>query len=74
MWLRMWILACLWWTKPTSKGQFLTARYLLQSFGQRFACELLGSRVEDALQALDLLQSLPEVDSHRIGIMGGSGG
>ena len=35
---------------------------------------LLGNRVGDTLRALDLLQSLPEVDPHRIGIMGGSGG
>jgi dipeptidyl aminopeptidase/acylaminoacyl peptidase len=35
---------------------------------------LLGSRVWDALQAIDLLQSLPEVAGERIGIMGGSGG
>ncbi len=35
---------------------------------------LLGSRVWDTLRALDLLQSLPEVDPLRIGIMGGSGG
>ncbi|HEY0603784.1 MAG TPA: acetylxylan esterase [Herpetosiphonaceae bacterium] len=35
---------------------------------------LLGSRVWDVLRAIDLLQSLPEVDARRIGIMGGSGG
>jgi dienelactone hydrolase len=35
---------------------------------------LLGSRVQDTLRALDLLQSLPEVDAGRIGIMGGSSG
>lgn len=35
---------------------------------------LLGSRVWDVLRALDLLESLPEVDGQRIGIMGGSGG
>ncbi len=35
---------------------------------------LLGSRVWDVLRAVDVLQSLPEVDKRRIGIMGGSGG
>lgn len=35
---------------------------------------LLGSRVWDVLRGIDLLQSLPEVDRQRIGIMGGSGG
>ncbi|MBV9791166.1 MAG: acetylxylan esterase [Chloroflexi bacterium] len=35
---------------------------------------LLGSRVGDVLRGIDLLQSLPEVDARRIGIMGGSGG
>ncbi len=35
---------------------------------------LLGSRVWDALRALDVLQSRPEVDRQRIGIMGGSSG
>ncbi len=35
---------------------------------------LLGSRVWDVLQAIGLLQRLPEVDGQRIGIMGGSGG
>lgn len=35
---------------------------------------LLGSRVWDALCGFDLLQSLPEVDPGRIGVMGGSGG
>lgn len=35
---------------------------------------LLGSRVWDTLRAIDLLQSLPQVDPQRIGIMGGSGG
>lgn len=35
---------------------------------------LLGSRVWDVLRAIELLQSLPEVDGQRIGIMGGSGG
>lgn len=35
---------------------------------------LLGSRVWDTLRAFDVLQSLPEVDPQRIGIMGGSSG
>ncbi|HSH78434.1 MAG TPA: acetylxylan esterase, partial [Herpetosiphonaceae bacterium] len=35
---------------------------------------LLGSRVWDVLRAIDLIQTLPEVDGRRIGIMGGSGG
>lgn len=35
---------------------------------------LLGSRVWDTLRAFDLLQSLPEVDPQRVGVMGGSGG
>lgn len=35
---------------------------------------LLGQRVRDVLRAVDVLHALPEVDSQRIGIMGGSGG
>ncbi len=35
---------------------------------------LLGSRVRDVRRTFDLLQSLPEVDPQRIGIMGSSGG
>jgi len=35
---------------------------------------LLGGRAWDALRGFDLLQSLPAVDSGRIGVMGGSGG
>lgn len=35
---------------------------------------LLGSRVWDVLRALDMLETLPEVDPRRVGIMGGSGG
>ncbi|HEX6289531.1 MAG TPA: alpha/beta hydrolase family protein [Herpetosiphonaceae bacterium] len=35
---------------------------------------LLGSRVWDVLRGIDLLQSWPDVDARRIGIMGGSGG
>lgn len=35
---------------------------------------LLGSRVWDVLRALDVLESLPQVDAQRMGIMGGSGG
>lgn len=43
-------------------------------WGMMLGKPLLGSRVWDVLRALDLLQSLPEVDSGRIGIMGSSGG
>ncbi|HKK47646.1 MAG TPA: alpha/beta hydrolase family protein, partial [Alkalispirochaeta sp.] len=35
---------------------------------------LLGERAHDVQQAIDMLQTLPQVDTGRIGIMGNSGG
>lgn len=43
-------------------------------WGIMLAQPLLGSRVWDTLRAIDLLQTLPQVDPQRFGIMGGSGG
>ena len=43
-------------------------------WGLMLAKPLLGSRVWDVLRSIDLMETLPEVDGQRIGIMGGSGG
>lgn len=43
-------------------------------WGMMLGKPLLGRRIWDVLRSIGVLQSLPEVDPQRIGIMGGSGG